>query len=85
MTLYNNSEQPFAPDIPCRQTFLGIPYELGPVVGSLGAYAIVGWIQWNGSQYHYDGITPEVPRRVMVLGNELIVPPGLRYTREHPN
>jgi hypothetical protein len=64
-----------------RGTFLGIPYELGPVVGHFGAYAIVGWIKWNGAMYAYDGLTGEKTEKVSASLRELIVPPGMRYTR----
>lgn len=62
-----------------RQTISGKPYVLGPVIGKLGPYAIVDWIDWNGRRYAFGGLLAHAVERVYVLEDALIVPPRLHY------
>lgn len=64
-----------------RQTIQGMPYVLGPAIGSLGVYAIVDWIRWNGACYVFDGLTTEPSASIVVCDQQLLVPPGMVYRR----
>lgn len=65
-----------------QQMFFGRPYVLGPVIGSLGPYAIVEWIEWNGRQYRFDGLLDEETDRVSICGDSLLLPPKMHYRTE---
>ncbi|NEX63439.1 hypothetical protein [Noviherbaspirillum galbum] len=63
-----------------RKTIHGLPYELGPQIGTSGPYAIPDWIDWNGARYWFRGVTSAAVDRVIIEGKTLIMPPNLSFS-----